>query len=149
VFTNAVGRLRVFLTRPPPIRKSPARPPATAFNLPPNFTPQASDQARYMRERHDTAVERPRPGANICLSYMIARLQPPGDDRRLQQKVALTPRRTTTSTTSFNFDVHKRTTTSTAPGTAVSSLRSFLNSLLHPAAASRALQFTYSPSYTS
>ena len=68
MFTNAVGRLRVFLTRPPPIRKSPARPPATAFNLPPNFTPQASDQARYMREarlRRRTAS-----GANNYLSSL-------------------------------------------------------------------------------
>ena len=105
MFTNAVGRLRVFLTRSPPIRKSPARPPATAFNLPPNFTLQASDQARYMREAR--LHRQKASGANNYLSSRITLLQPSGDDRRLQQKIALTTRRTTASTTSSTLTSNK------------------------------------------
>jgi hypothetical protein len=96
-----------FLTRLPPIRKSPARPPATAFNLSPNFTPRASDQARYMREaRHHRQTTS---GANNYLPSRIALLQPPGDGRWLciQQEVALTTRRTTASTTTTTLTSYK------------------------------------------
>jgi hypothetical protein len=112
---------------------------------PANSTPQASDQARYMREaRHR---RRTASGANNYLPSKITLLQPPGDDRRLQQKIALTTRRTTTSTTALTV-----TSTSNSHTDSIryrSSLRNFLNSLLHPAVASRGLQFTYNSSYIS
>jgi hypothetical protein len=149
---NAVGRLPPsafvsFLTRPPPIRKSPARPPATAFNLPPNSTPQALDQAGPL---HAGGTTRPPPtasGANNCLSTRgiahcastISRRRPP----------TTTENRADNAThhdfcNCYNFDVIQAQHLGIYIGTAVLyETSNFLNSLLHPAVASASLKSAY------
>jgi hypothetical protein len=120
------------------------------LNLPPNSTPQAPDQARYMREARHT--RRTASGANnYYLSSRITLLQPPGDDRRLQQKIALTTRRTTASTTRTTATLtsykHNISGCSSVPqfSAKLPQLATPV-SLLHPAVASSSLQPAYDSS---